>query len=480
MAWITLIIGLLLGAVIGVGAAGGLRRRRRTSGSRRVPTPLASVEHVLDLIRRAHHADAVCLCACDAEPVVVSGSSPLEPEVAERAMSLAKLAMGDGRRHVIRGDETVVAVGDRKRGAAVVLASADISPDKVYAIASELRRLLAEFRVDLDPRWAGGPTPSAMPVDLPPRLDTLPAIASGLCDRARTITGRPTAVVIRDPQTQVASVISVSNNADRRLIGVSVTPDSAVGRACMGDGAIAAGRSEDLFGREPAERRQKTGEGTAYPLRDGRDGVGALVIFGPNEDLDPAVRERVMWLAVDTGPRFAVAAAVRAAEERANTDDVTGLPNRAGLERAMAHASHGPCAVLCVDLDDFKKIDDELGHAAGDAVLKQLARVFRGAIRDVDVAARVGGEEFVVWLPETDQKAARTVAERIRRTVADLEWEWAGAGVTLTCSIGVSARPETTSDIPNLIPAADAALDRAKRAGRNRVEVATAEVKQSG
>ena len=477
MAWIALIIGLLLGAVIGAGAAGGLRRRRRTSGSRRVPTPLASVEHVLDLIRRAHHADAVCLCACDAEPVVEGGSSPLEPKVAERVTSLAKLAMGDGREHIIRGDETIVAVGDRKRGAAVLFTSADISPDQAQAIGSELRRLLAEFQVDLDPRWSGGSTP---PVDLPPRLDTLSAIASGLCDRALTITGWPTAVVIRDPHTQVASVISVSHNADRRLIGVSVTPDSAVGRACMGDGAIAAGRSEDLFGREPTDRRRRTGEGTAYPLRDGRDGVGALVIFGPNEDLDPAVRERVMWLTVDTGPRFVAAAAVRAAEERANTDNLTGLPNRAGLERAMAHASHGPCAVLCVDLDDFKMIDDEFGHAAGDAVLKHVARAFRGAIRDVDLAARVGGGEFVVWLPETDQKAAREAAERIRRTVADLEWEWAGAGVTLTCSIGVSARPETTSDIDNLLPAADAALDRAKRAGRNRVEVATAEVKQSG
>ncbi len=476
MAWITLIIGLLLGAVIGVGAAGGLRRRRRTSGSRRVQTPLSSVEHVLDLIRRAHHADAACLCAGDAEPVVMSGSSPLEPEVAERAMSLAELAMGDGRKHVIRGDETVVAVGDRKRGAAVVLASADISPDRTHAIASELRRLLAEFRVDLDPRWSGGATPA----DLPPRLDTLTAIASGLCDRARTITGRPAAVVIRDPQTQVASVISVSNNADRRLIGVTVTPDSAVGRACMGDGAIAAGRSEDLFGREPANRRRKTGEGTAYPLRDGHDGVGALVVFGPNEDLDPGVRERVMWLAVDTGPRFAAATAVRAAEERANTDSLTGLPNRAGLERAMAYAPHGGCAVLCVDLDDFKKIADELGHAAGDAVLKHVARVFLGAIRGLDVAARVGGEEFVLWLPETDEEASRAVAERIRRTVADLDWEWAGAGVTLTLSIGVSARPETTSEIPNLIPAAEAALDRARRAGGNRVEVATAEVKQSG
>jgi diguanylate cyclase (GGDEF)-like protein len=434
----------------------------------------------MDLVRRAHNAKVVYLCGLGSEPIAASGPNRLDNETMERLRSLAKLSMGDGREHVIRGYEAIVAVGDRKLGAAVVLGRGDSSPDEIHEVSSELRRLLAELQVDLGARLAGARAARPTPVDLPPRLDTLPAIASGLCDRARIITGRPTAVVVRNPETQTAAVLAVSTNADRRLLGIPVAPDSAVGRACMGDGAIAAGTDEDLFGRVPANRRRKTGQGTAYPLRDGREGVGALVIFGGNEDLDPAVRERVMWLAVDMGPRFAAAAAVRAAEERAGTDSLTGLPNRSGLKSALANAPAGPCAILCVDVDHFKRINDEYGHAAGDAVLKHLARMFRAAIRDMDMAARVGGEEFVIWLPETDREAAQHVAERIRQTVADSGWEWAGSKVTLTCSIGLAARPETSPELENLIPAADAALYRAKRGGRNRVELAPAAGTQPG
>jgi diguanylate cyclase (GGDEF)-like protein len=242
----------------------------------------------------------------------------------------------------------------------------------------------------------------------------------------------------------------------------------------MGDGAIAAGTNEDLFGRVPANRRRKTGQGTAYPLRDGREGVGALVIFGANEELDPAVRERVMWLAVDMGPRFAAAAAVRAAEERAGTDSLTGLPNRLGIDRTIASAPAGPCAILCVDVDDFESVNEDLGRSAGDGVLKHLAQILCGAIRDVDMAARIGGEEFAVWLPETDQDAALHVAERIRKAVAESGWRWAGSDVSLTCSIGLAARTDTSPELGSLIEVADVALNRAKRGGRNRVEVAPA------
>ncbi len=183
-----------------------------------------------------------------------------------------------------------------------------------------------------------------------------------------------------------------------------------------------------------------------------------------------------MWLAVDTGPRFAAATAVKAAEDRANRDSLTGLPNRSSLERAMAYAPEGSCAVLCLDLDRFKEISDEYGHAAGDATLKHLARIFKAAVRDNDVAARVGREQFVVWLPETTADAAQEVAERIRRTVAETVWEWAGSEVSLTCSIGVASRPE----IANLMSAADAALRRAKKAGGNRAETAQDEEKRGG
>ncbi len=479
--WIALIVGLLVGVVVGVGLSGRPLLRRRFSKPRSPQAVPSSVQHIVDLLRRAHGARATCLVGRSTEPVVSSGTESTEPQILEQMMGLAKLAMGDGREHVTRDEITVVAVGDRKMGAAVLLQESDPAADRVAEITAELRRVLGEFRVDHGHELIGRPEALEMPVDLSAGLDTLPAIASGLCDRARVITGRPTAVVARDAETQAASIIAVSSNADRRLVGVGITPESAVGRACMGDGAIAGGTSDDLFGKVPINRRLTAQQGTAYPLRDGRDGVGALIIFGPHDELDATMRERIMWLAVDTGPRFAAATAVRAAEDRATRDGLTGLPNRPALERAMANAPEGPCAVLRVDLDNMKDINEKYGQAAGDATLKQLARLFIAAVRPDDVAARVGGEEFVVWLPpETNGEAAQVVAERIRRRVVDTYWEWAGKQVSLTCSIGVASRPETSTKIANLIPAADAALRRAKKSGGNWVERTEGEEKRGG
>lgn len=480
-AWITFILGLLAGAIFGLWLGGGRSLHRRPlRRPRRPQPPPSSVEHFLDLVRRAHHASMVCLCGRGTEPVVTKGSATVEPEIGERALSLARLALSDGREHVARGDHAVVAVGDLHLGAAVVLDEGDPAPDRVQGVAAELRRLLGEFRVDLGERLttrAAGPEPLS---DLPPRLDTLAAIGSGLCDRARIITGRPTAVVARDPETQDASVIAVSHNADRRLIGIAVAPDSVVGRVCMGAGAVAAGSGEDLFGRVPENRRQKAAEGTAYPLRDGRDGVGALVVFGPKEELDVAALERLMWLVVDTGPRFAAACAVRAAEERTNRDRLTGLPNRTTLEGAMASAPDGPCAVLRVDVDHFKRIADEHGQAAGDAVLRHLARILRGVVRDVDLTARIEGGEFAMWLPDTEVAAARNIAERIRHAVQEATCRWAGTQISLTCSIGVASRPETSLQISDLLSGAEAAVARARDAGRNRVELASGVTESPG
>ncbi len=479
--WIALIVGLLVGVVVGVGLSGRPLQRRRSGKPRSPQATPSSVQHIIDLLRRAHGARATCLVGRSTEPVVSTSTESTEPQALEQMMGLAKLAMGDGREHVTRDEITVVAVGDRKLGAAVLLQESDPPVARVAEITAELRRVLGEFQVDHALELIGRPAPREMPVDLPPGLDTLPAIASGLCDRARVISGRPTAVVARDSERQAAAIIAVSSNADRRLVGVGVTPESAVGRACMGDGAIAAGTSDDLFGKVPINRRLTAQQGTAYPLRDGRDGVGALIIFGPHDELDAAMRERIMWLAVDAGPRFAAATAVRAAEDRVTRDGLTGLPHRSSLEEAMANAPGGPCAVLRVCLDRIKDINEEHGPAAADAMLKRLAQILRVAVRPDDVAARVGGEEFVVWRPpETTADGAQVVAERIRRRVVDATWEWAGTEVSLTCSIGVASRPETSREIANLIPAADAALHRAKKAGGNLVERTQGEEKRSG
>jgi diguanylate cyclase (GGDEF)-like protein len=155
------------------------------------------------------------------------------------------------------------------------------------------------------------------------------------------------------------------------------------------------------------------------------------------------------------------------------TDELTRLPNRRALDRALVGwGDDQPGALLCVDIDLFKKVNDDLGHAAGDAALKHVARIFRQALREGDVAARIGGEEFAIWLPHTPLTHAVDVAERIRKSVEATVMHWAGTDVKMTCSVGVAAIPETVTQVANLFPTADSALYQAKSRGRNRVETA--------
>jgi len=162
------------------------------------------------------------------------------------------------------------------------------------------------------------------------------------------------------------------------------------------------------------------------------------------------------------------------AERRAVVDPLTGLRNRRELERAMGSASRSAAATLVyVDLDHFKKLNDTLGHPAGDAALKHVARLLEAAVRDGDLVARIGGEEFAVWLPRTGLREGIEVAERIRRSIAETPLTWSGAVYPLTTSCGLASCPELVGDVMNLPAAADAALYRAKELGRNRVEKAT-------
>jgi diguanylate cyclase (GGDEF)-like protein len=446
---------------------------------RRQPTvPIAlpaNVEHVLDLVRRVHNATLACLVGSGDSPLVIAGDS--SKAVVDRTLAVAKLAIEDGRQRVMPVEEggtgSIVALGDFSLGAALLLETEQAADATVADVGRDLRRLLAEVHLESGRRSALPPGAWGRRQGLPSGLDTLPAVSSGICERARAMSGRATAVVVRDRTTETATVISVSRGADRRLIGETVTPESAVGRACMGDMPVVARSGEDIFGRLPSDRRRRHDQGTAYPLRDGRESCGALVIFGRSEGVDPAVREQVLGLATDMGARLAAAAAVQSAEARALTDSLTGLPNRKAFEQAMAMVPDAACSLLCVDIDNFKKLNDEFGHAAGDAALKHLARIFRGALREADVPARIGGEEFALWLPGATLKVAVEIAERVRKAAAETRWEWAGREIKLTCSIGIAARPETTPEVANLVTAADAALYRAKRAGRDRIEVAS-------
>ncbi len=161
--------------------------------------------------------------------------------------------------------------------------------------------------------------------------------------------------------------------------------------------------------------------------------------------------------------------------EMANHDALTGLANRRVLDDRIgpimdsARRHKRPLVVAALDLDHFKEVNDHLGHAEGDRVLQQVAAVMRQAVRSSDLLVRMGGDEFLLVLPETSLNDARTLAERLVRQIAGLGVE--AGGRRLGVSIGlVSWRPGMSKE--ELLQKADETLYRAKAAGRNRVAVA--------
>lgn len=126
------------------------------------------------------------------------------------------------------------------------------------------------------------------------------------------------------------------------------------------------------------------------------------------------------------------------------------------------------------DIDFFKKINDTLGHGAGDVVLKEVARRLRAGVRAADVVGRYGGEEFSILLSETDPEPARATVERLRRSIADTPIDAGAASLSVTMSFGLAVRTQAGESFEELLALADKALYRAKETGRNRVEVHTA------
>ena len=163
------------------------------------------------------------------------------------------------------------------------------------------------------------------------------------------------------------------------------------------------------------------------------------------------------------------------------TDPLTGIYNRRYLERRLADeiaraSRYGmPFSVLLIDIDHFKRVNDIYGHQVGDLVLEGMAQLIVATLRTTDIVARYGGEEIMVIAPNTPQKTAAGLAERLRKVVEEATFEIPAelgrdiSALGVTVSIGVACLDQRTAGMPELVQQADKALYRAKHEGRNRV-----------
>jgi len=194
--------------------------------------------------------------------------------------------------------------------------------------------------------------------------------------------------------------------------------------------------------------------------------------------LDYLVKGEITPRSLERSLRYALklGETLEALRQLATRDQLTGLLNRREFDRIMAEEAERcrrfgqPLALVMVDIDHFKAVNDTHGHQAGDAVLRAIAKTLTGQLRTVDRVARIGGEEFALVLMQTGRSAATEVAQRVVEAVAAspvvIE---SGASLRLTISAGVAVLPEDVSWLELLIGAADRSLFAAKRGGRNRV-----------
>jgi diguanylate cyclase (GGDEF)-like protein len=457
--------------------------------------------HVVDLLRRAHGGRAAWLVGLpqgdlelvddadgrraaaegEGEGEGDRGAGRLAGRVRRRGAALTQLASIDGRAHVAREPEgSYVAAGDFPFGAGVLLASPDASPAEADRLIEDLRRVVAGMRLAETPApGEPGQFVAKQLAAIAGGAQTLEGVAKAGVELAQRLTQRGTAIVLQaTPPAETLQVVAVSRQADNRLLSFQVPAGAPAGRAVSSAMPVVSRGDEDVFGAALHDRRRRDRAGMAYPLLDGRVAIGALVLIGPPSPPDGPLAEQVQRLTQELGARLAGARALHEAEQRAVVDALTGLRNRRELERQLSQhgrlAGPPPGTLVYFDLDHFKTLNDTLGHAAGDGALRHVAGILQAAIRDKDLAARIGGEEFAVWMPHTPLAEGVEVADRIRRAIATTAWHWNGTRHPLTASGGVAAFPDTVRDLANLRGAADAALYRAKQAGRNRVEKAPA------
>lgn len=248
------------------------------------------------------------------------------------------------------------------------------------------------------------------------------------------------------------------------------------------DAAMSRAEAQAIQTGEPSEVAAGAGAALARPLQ-GREGrtIAVVTIARSRAAFTDEERDILAYLSAQGAASIENVMLHERAEHQAATDALTGLANRRQFEeRLLAEVDRtrrfpAPLGLMMLDVDHFKNVNDRHGHQAGDDVLRAVAGTLAACARDVDVAARYGGEEMAVLLPGADVAGAMAAAERLRKAVEVLDTgilDAAGEPVRVTVSVGVAALGEGPTDGDDLVAQADAALYRAKRAGRNRTEAA--------
>jgi diguanylate cyclase (GGDEF)-like protein len=214
----------------------------------------------------------------------------------------------------------------------------------------------------------------------------------------------------------------------------------------------------------------------AHPLRARNRTLGALLVTGRPGAFDATSHRVLEILANQAAATLSVIRLMERHKELAARDGLTGLYNRRSFDELLAQVvaredrrPQGGFALLMLDLDHFKKLNDTFGHPAGDAALKHAALTLSRRIRKNDVLARYGGEEFTVILDGADLAKAGELAERVREALEKGQIVFEGARLAVTASIGLAVWPADGRDGASLVAAADRALYAAKQAGRNRI-----------
>lgn len=313
----------------------------------------------------------------------------------------------------------------------------------------------------------------------------LQQLARGACQRARQVSGARGAVVAAwDSGTGTGCIIGADGDVPAGLVDARLDAGSSFLGLALSNGTALP--RDDLRGKEKfplyvAGVDSDAGSAIIMPMTADAELIGALAVeYARAREFGGGDVQRLQALARFVAPAFRNAIAFGEIKALSLTDPLTELANRRSTERtlamtiAAAEGGGGPFAVAVLDVDHFKRVNDSYGHDAGDRVLQVVAALIREELRPGDHAGRWGGEEFLVVLPATSLEDAARVVERIRRSVERTEIVWEGHAVRVTLSAGVSAYPETTPSGAGAVPSADAALYRAKRAGRNVVALAEA------